>query len=147
MATSINSKLNQYFDEKKDLGVFVLRLLLGWRLVDGTQDNVFSWSRMLEFRDFLEQHHVAYPLVAANISVYAQFLCGILYMTGFFIRPAAIIMIINFAVALLVVHAGTTFQQSFEALTMFFGSIFFLFYGAGKISIEHFFTGAKRSNP
>jgi putative oxidoreductase len=99
---------------------------------------------MLEFRDFLEQHHVVYPLVAASISVYAQFLCGILYMTGLFIRPAAIIMIINFTVALLVVHVGTTLQQSFDALTMFFGSIFFLFYGPGKISAEHFFSTDQR---
>jgi putative oxidoreductase len=59
-----------------------------------------------------------------------------LYIGGFFIRPAAIVMIINFAVALLIVHLGTTFQQSFEALVMFFGSMFFLFYGAGKLSID-----------
>jgi putative oxidoreductase len=34
------------------------------------------------------------------------------------------------------VHLGTTFQQSFEALVMFFSAIFFLFYGAGKISAD-----------
>ena len=130
-------RLNQYFDQRKDYGAFFLRILIGWRLIDGTADNVFHWSRMLEFRDFLEQHNVAYPLVAANVSVYAQFICGGLYILGLFIRPAAIIMIINFLVALFVVHLGTTFQQSFEALVMLFSSIFFLFHGPGKFSVEH----------
>jgi putative oxidoreductase len=115
----------------------LLRLIIGWRLIDGTQDNVFNWSRMLEFRNFLEQHNVGNPLLAANVSVYAQFVCGILYAIGLFMRPAASVMIINFAVALLVVHLGTSFQQSFEALIMFSSAIFFLFYGAGKISIDH----------
>jgi putative oxidoreductase len=136
MANSIYQRLNRYFDAKGDWGAFVLRLLIGWRLIDGSRDNIFSWARMLEFSDFLEQHHVAYPLIAANVSVYAQFICGVLYMIGLWIRPAALVMIINFIVALVVVHFGTTFQQSFEALTMLFGSLFFLFYGAGKISVE-----------
>ena len=129
-------RLNQYFDQRKDYGAVFLRILVGWRLIDGTQDNVFDWSRMLEFRDFLGQHNVAYPLVAAIVSVYAQFICGGLYILGLFIRPAAIIMIINFLVALFVVHLGTTFQQSFEALVMLLSSTFFLFHGPGKFSLE-----------
>jgi putative oxidoreductase len=56
---------------------------------------------------------------------------------GAFIRPAAMVMIINFIAALVIAHIGTTFQQSFEALMMLFGSLFFLFYGAGRISIDH----------
>lgn len=137
MQTSTYSRLRQYLYKQRDIGVFLLRLVIGWRLIDGTQDNVFSWARMLEFKDFLEQHHVVFPLVSANVSVYAQFICGILYIIGLITRPAASVMIINFLVALVVVHIGTTFQQSFEALVMFFSAIFFLLYGAGKISIDH----------
>lgn len=129
--------LNQYFDGKKEYGAFFLRLIIGWRLIDGTRDNIFSWERMLEFRDFLEQHQIAYPLIAAHVSVYSQFICGILYMAGLFVRPAAIVMIINFIVALTVVHLGTTFQESFEPLMMLFGSIFFLVNGPGKIALEN----------
>jgi putative oxidoreductase len=68
-------------------------------------------------------------------------------MVGLFIRPAAIVMMINFLVALYVVHIGTTFQESFDALMMLFGSIFFLFYGGGKISLENATrkTAAKRN--
>ena len=32
-----------------------IRLLVGFHLIYGTQDNVFSYERMLEFRNFLEE--------------------------------------------------------------------------------------------
>jgi putative oxidoreductase len=129
-------KIDNFLRENSGYGTLFLRLLIGWRLIDGTQDNVFSWERMLEFRDFLDQHHVPFPLVSANVSVYAQFLCGILYILGLFIRPAALVMIINFIVALLVVHWGTSFQESFQALVMLVSSIFFLLNGPGKLSLR-----------
>lgn len=136
MVTSLYARLNQFFESRKGYGSFFLRIIIGWRLIDGTQDNVFSWDRMMEFKVFLEQHNFAYPLAAAIVSVYAQFICGALYIVGLFVRPAAIIMIVNFLIALLTVHWGTTFIDSFQALVMLFGSIFFLFNGAGKISID-----------
>jgi putative oxidoreductase len=136
MPMSLLNKLDRFFESRKDYGAVFLRLIIGWRLIDGTQDNVFSRERMIEFRDFLEQQGVANPLLAAHVSVYAQFLCGILYILGAGVRPAAMIMIINFMAALYIAHVGTTFQQSFEALMMLFGSAFFLFYGAGKISVD-----------
>lgn len=140
MRNSIN-RTDRYFESRKDYGAIFLRVIIGWRLIDGSQDNVFSWARMIEFRDFLQNHGVPFPLIAANVSVYAQFTCGILYMLGAFIRPAALVMIINFIAALVIAHVGTTFQQSFEALMMLFGSLFFLFYGAGRISIDHLRLG------
>jgi putative oxidoreductase len=130
------SRLDTFFEPRKEYGVIFLRLIIGWRLIDGTQDNVFSWDRMLEFKDFLEKHGVPLPLFAANVSVYAQFICGILYCVGAFTRPAALIMIVNFIAAFLIAHIGLTFEQSFDALMMFFGSVFFLFHGAGKVSID-----------
>lgn len=129
-------KLDSFFESRKDYGIIFLRLAIGWRLIDGSQDNVFSWDRMLEFRDFLDQHGTPFPLFSANISVYAQFLCGILYMIGLWIRPAAIVMIINFIAALIIAHIGLSFEQSFDAYVMLFGSVFFLFYGSGKISVD-----------
>lgn len=145
MGHSSYARLNQFFESRKDYGSFFLRLTIGWRLIDGTQDNIFSWDRMLEFRIFLEQNNFVYPLAAAVVSVYAQFICGVLYMIGLFVRPAAIVMIINFLVALLTVHLGTTFIDSFQALMMFFGSIFFLFNGAGKLSLDDWLNISGRS--
>ena len=128
--------MNAFFDKRKEYGVVVLRILIGWRLIDGTQDNVFSWARMIEFRDFLHAHGVAAPLLAAIVSVYAQFICGICYVLGGFMRVAAIVMIINFIAALIIAHRDDTFQNAFQALTILFASVFFLFSGAGKLSID-----------
>lgn len=130
------ARLDSFFESRKGYANLFLRLIIGWRLIDGTQDNVFSWERMLEFRDFLALHGTPFPLLSANVSVYAQFICGILYMIGWFVRPAAVIMIVNFIAALLIAHIGLTFEQSFDAWMMLVGSIFFLFSGAGKISAD-----------
>jgi putative oxidoreductase len=52
-------------------------------------------------------------------------------------------MIINFIAALLIAHIGLTFEQSFDALMILAGSIFFLFNGAGKISVDDFLKHRK----
>jgi putative oxidoreductase len=135
--------LNHYFESRKDYGAIFLRVLIGWRLIYGTQDNVFSWERMIEFRNFLDQLGTPLPLFSATLSVYAQFICGILYVVGLWMRPAAIVMIINFIFALIIAHIGTTFLETFDALVMLFGSIFFLFYGSGKISLDNWRIGRK----
>lgn len=130
-------KLDRFFEDRKEYGALFIRILVGGRLVDGTQDNVFSWSRMLEFRDFLDAYNVPLPLEAAIVSVYAQFICGILYVVGAYIRVVSVIMVINFIAAYFIVHVGQTFAESFDALVMLFASAFFLFYGAGRASIDY----------
>ena len=136
-------RLDNFFDRRRDYGTIFLRLIIGWRLIDGTQDNIFSWARMLEFRDFLYAHHVPAPLLAAVVSVYAQFICGILMIVGWKIRPAAMLMIINFIAALLIAHIGLTFEQSFDAIVILSASVLFLFSGSGRLSIEYWLRHKK----
>jgi putative oxidoreductase len=131
------ARLNSYFDARKDYGIIFLRMVIGWRLIDGTQDNILSWGQMLEFRDFLNLHGTPFPLFSAVMSVYAQFACGILYMVGWQIRVAAMVMIVNFIAALLIAHIGLSFQQSFDAWVVLAASVYFLFSGAGRISVDH----------
>jgi putative oxidoreductase len=118
----------------REYGLFFIRLIVGFHLVYGTVDNVFSYARMLEFRDFLAARGVPWPLVSAHVSAYAQFLCGILFILGAFIRPAAVIMIINFICALLIAHRTGGYPPAALALIMLFSSIGFLIHGAGKPS-------------
>jgi putative oxidoreductase len=130
------TRFTHFLDARKDYAIIALRMLIGWRLIDGTQDNVFSAERMLEFRDFLNHHGVIYPLIAAYLSVYAQFLCGIFFIAGAFMRLAAIVMVVNFIAALLIAHIGLTFEQSFDAWAMLAAALYFIFSGAGKISVD-----------
>jgi len=123
-------------DRHREVGPLLLRLFVAFVLIYGTQDNVLSSERMLEFRDFLEGHGFPYPLASAWLSVYAQFLCGWLILFGFLTRVAALVMIINFVVALLTVHVGLPFSANIAPLAMLFGSLFFGFHGAGPYSVD-----------
>jgi putative oxidoreductase len=125
----------KWLEKNKDIGILLLRLFIGIRLVYGVADNVFSWSHMLAFESFLQANGFPFPLFSAMLSVYAQFVSGIFIITGFQIRIAALVMIINFIIALLMVHRHDSFEAMTPALAMLFANVLFLFYGAGKFSI------------
>ena len=125
----------KWLDDNKDIGILLLRLFIGIRLIYGVADNVFSWQHMTTFEEFLKTNGFPLPLFSAVLSVYAQFLSGLLIITGFKIRVASGIMIINFIVALVMVHRNDSFEGMTPALSMLFANIVFLFYGAGKFSL------------
>ena len=126
----------RFFEERREYGPLFIRLVVGFVLVYGTQDNVFNHERMLEFRDFLAVRSVPYPLFAAHLSVYAQFVCGILFVIGLAVRPAAAVMVFNFVAALLIAHLNAPLDYARLALCMLFSSLFLLFHGAGKLSAD-----------
>ncbi|HVF43583.1 MAG TPA: DoxX family protein [Pyrinomonadaceae bacterium] len=126
------------FENYREYGAVFVRLVVAFVLVYGTQDNVFSHERMLEFRDFLAARRVPFPLFAAHLSAYAQFLCGILFALGLFVRPAALLMVINFVAALLIAHLDTPLDAARLALCMLFSSLFLLFNGAGALSLDSY---------
>jgi putative oxidoreductase len=129
-----------FFERHREKGAFFVRLVVGFILVYGTQDNVFSNERMLEFRDFLAARDVPLPLLAAHISAYAQFVCGVLYVLGLFVRPAALVMVVNFVAALVIAHLDGPLEAALDAarlaLCMLFSSLFLLFNGAGALSLD-----------
>ena len=124
----------------KEIGILLLRVFTGGRLLYGVLDNVVSWERMLEFSQFLEANNFPLPLVSAITSVAVQFIGAILILVGFKIRFASFILVINFLVALIFVHfrINDTVEGMTPALAMLFGCLTLLFTGAEKISLEHF---------
>jgi len=131
----------------REYGAFPLRLLIGAELIRGTQDNVFSYGRMLEFAGFLGGHGVPFPLFGAFLSAYAQFLCGVLLILGLAVRPAAAVMVVNFAAALLIAHRATPYQATYPALLMLAAALLFLFQGAGKPSLDDWLERRRHGNP
>jgi putative oxidoreductase len=132
-----------WFHKNSDIGVLLLRLFTGIRLLYGVLDNVVSWSHMLKFRDFLQQFQFPFPLLSAILSVYCQLLAGILFVVGFKIRMAAILMIVNFLVAVCVVHWGQPLEAMTPPLFILFVSILFLFQGAGRYSVDQVMNNRK----
>lgn len=125
-----------FFERHREVGALVIRLFAGGTIVYMSQDNVFSWERMLEFRDFLAARGVLIPLVAACLSVYVQFACGILFLLGLLTRYAAIAMVVNFVAAILIVHLDLPLQAAIPPGAMLACSLFLLFNGAGRLSVD-----------
>jgi putative oxidoreductase len=105
-------------------------------LIYGTQDNVFNHERMLEFRDFVATHRFPAPLFSAYLSAYGQFFSGILITLGLMTRPAALVMVINFIVALGMVHWGLPFTANISPLAMLFNCLCLSISGAGAHSVD-----------
>jgi putative oxidoreductase len=135
----------QSLERHQALAPLFIRAIVGWHLMYGTADNIVSWERMLEFRDFLEHHGFPFPLLSAHLSVYAQFVCGLCFVLGLFVRPAGAVMIFNFVVALGMVHIGMPYPQNFPALMMLCAACYFLLAGAGRYSLDARLNGRRRA--
>lgn len=82
-----------------DLALLLLRLYLGGFLIWGVWDNITSSARMAEFEGFLAAIGSPLPALAAPVSVWAQFLIGILLIPGLLTRWAGLLLAANFLVA------------------------------------------------
>jgi putative oxidoreductase len=127
---------SSWLDLRRDYAALFIRLAIGTRLIAGTQDNVFSYARMVEFSHFLAANGTPFPLAGAFVSAYAQFVCGALFILGLWTRPAAVVMAINFVAALAIAHRETPFEATWPALMMLAAALFFLFHGAGRPSLD-----------
>lgn len=125
-----------WFAARREYGALFIRLAVGARLVYGTVDNVFSRERMVEFERFLAAHGTPLPVVGAHLSVYVQFVCGILLILGLWTRAAGALLAVNFVAALLIAHRSTGFLETWPALMMLAAGLFFLFNGPGTPSLR-----------
>ncbi len=130
--------MRQFFawlDKNSDIGVFLLRLFVRLRLLYGLCPIILSWNSMLGFRDFLQKYHFPLPLVSAVVSVYVQLIASLMVLLGWKIRYAALLLIMNFTVAWLMVDRHRSIEDMTPALAILFSSLLFLFQGAGNISV------------
>jgi putative oxidoreductase len=126
----------RFFKTRAEYGTVFLRLLIGVFIIYGVSDNIFSWAHMVQFEKFLAARGVPYPLLSAHLSAYVQFICGLSILFGAFVRLTSIPFIINFIAAIVIAHLGHSFQQMFPALMMIAAGLFFLFHGAGPLSVD-----------
>lgn len=119
-----------------DFGLLLLRLLVGAFLVWGVSDNLFSQERMREFAAFLSQSGFAVPHIMAPLSVWAQFLIGLGFVTGLLTRWAGILCAINFTAALVMVDAATGIRGAFPSACLTAIGIYLALRGAGRYSLD-----------
>lgn len=133
----LHSRIETALARQSDVGLLILRVVIGGHLIWSTQDNVFSWSRMLEFRDFLDQFGFPWPLVCALLSVTVQFLGGIALVLGVCTRLASAILAFNFVVAIVMVDSARPYPAAFAALAIVAAALCLLATGAGRHSLDH----------
>jgi putative oxidoreductase len=130
--------LNRFFEKQKDFGLLLLRLLIGWRLVAGTWEYAVRIQPLSEVTGFFTALEIPAPAVSAIVSVYAQFACGILLLFGCLTRTSALLMVVNFSVAIVAAHLQDPIEKSFPAWALLVFSILLLINGAGKYSLDHY---------
>jgi putative oxidoreductase len=126
---------------RRDYAPVFIRLFAGVFLVYMSQDNVLSWERMREFEGFLRRHGFPFPLLCAMVSVGAQFTCGLLFLLGAFVRWAALVMVVNFVVAIVMVHLALPFREALDPAAMLASALSLAYSGAGALSVDAWRAG------
>jgi putative oxidoreductase len=133
----MNRTVNEWFENKREYGLVAIRLVVGAYLVYVQQNNVFNPESMAGVAQYFDTLNIPMPALSAYVSVYAQFIAGLLFIVGAFTRYAAAAMVINFVVAFIAVDFHRTYPQSFPAQIMLSSAILFLFCGSGPWSVDH----------
>jgi len=119
-----------------DVALLVARAAIGAFLIWGVWDNIVSPARMGEFRAFLASHGIPLPAIAAPLSVWAQFGCGLAFVLGLGTRWAGLLCAVNFAVAVVFVDAKLGLRGAFPATCLILFGMLFATIGAGRFSID-----------
>lgn len=121
----------------RDLALLALRLFVGAFLIYGVWDNIVSAERMREFEAFLTGLNCPWPAVAAPLSVWAQFLIGVLLIPGLATRWAGLLLAANFLVAVaLLAPAGADVRGLYDPGILIFVGLVLATGGAGRLSLD-----------
>lgn len=118
-----------------EYGPVFIRALIGFHLLYGNWGRLYG-SGYTEFVAYLTRNHFPMPSIMAYFTAGAQVVCGILFMAGLFTRPAAAVMVLNFLVALWMVHWGQPYPRQAQALIMLCTSVFLLLHGPGRVALD-----------
>lgn len=137
-------KINNILQSNAGASVFLIRIIVGGVfLSEGIQKFLFQDS--LGIGRFMKIGIPAPEFFAPFVGV-VEVLFGFLILIGLFTRIAAIPLIINISVAIMITKIPLLINDGFwkmahEARTdfsMLLGSVFLLIVGAGKISLDNF---------
>ena len=127
--------LNQKLDPIAGYGFLFPRIAFGIHLL------YYSWASVVSLdaagdAEWLGSMGVPLPSVSAWAYLLTEFFGGIALILGFRVRLFAIPLIITFLVAYFMVHLNDPYGDAYPALQMLAMSLFFLFTGSGKLSVD-----------
>lgn len=124
-------------------GILFLRVAFGVHLL------YYSWTPIVNLNihseaTWLASMGVPMPELSAWAYLCSEFLGGFALLTGFSVRLFAIPLIVTFLVACFMVHWGDPYIDAYPAFQMLAISLFFLFTGAGKLSIDEWLSSKSK---
>lgn len=134
-------RLEGWLSRGTDAVLLALRGYLGGFLIWGVWDNIVSAERMQEFGGFLTALNCPLPAVAAPLSVWAQFLVGVLLIPGLLTRWAGLLLAVNFlvAVALIAPSQGIfpdVTRELFGPMMCILAGLVLATHGPGRWSVD-----------
>ena len=123
----------------RNVGVLALRLAFGFQLIKVSYLNaLFPGEHIPEFVAYLTSLGFPFPTAGAYLAAYTEFLGGISLVLGLWTRWACLFLIVNFSMAFGMAHlaTGDTYQNTFASVNLLAVSIFLLFNGPGKPSVD-----------
>ncbi len=108
---------------------------------------VFNQGHMDGNVAWLTDIHLPVPVFMAYLGKSTELLGGIMLIAGLFTRVAAMALIINMAVITFLMGQGKIFSEDqlpFLLLLLFAG---YIFYGAGKWSVDYLLFDRKKNKP
>ena len=130
-------KFNSFFIKNRFFGVVFIRLAFGFHLLYYSWDDVINLTAG-DHAEFLNSLGIPFPAVMSWVYILTQFIGGIFIIVGLKTRLIAIPLIITFFVAYFLVHGSDPYKDAYPALQMLAVSLFFLFNGSGKVSIDDY---------
>lgn len=127
-----SSSLNAFISPDVSLLIFRVSIAFfmffghGW----GKLVNVFTGN--FEFGDPLGLG----PMLSLILSAFAEGICSLLIIAGFYTRFAALVLVINMSVAFLFVHINDPFGRMELALLYLFSFLAIFLLGPGKYAVD-----------
>lgn len=123
----------------RDIGVLLIRLAFGFQLVKVSYLNaLYPGDYLPQFIAYQHALGFPFPTVGAYLAAYTEFLGGILLILGLWTRWAALLLTINFSVAVTMAHLAINddYHNTFPAVNLLAVSIFLLLNGPGKYAVD-----------
>lgn len=137
------NKLLKDWTNGKDLGILILRLVLGFSIFYG--HGLGKWNKLLTGDEiqFLDPIGIGVE-TSFYLIIFAEGVCFLFVMLGFLTRLALIPLMIAMFVAAFVFHSGHDFGQTEGSMIFFFGFLALFISGAGKYSVDNFLVNRKK---
>jgi putative oxidoreductase len=123
-----------YSETAFNTGTFILRASLGLLMcINHGFGKVTNFNELSQ--TFFDPFHIGHRW-SLLLSIFAELFASMLLVLGLFSRIAALILVINMAVAVFMVNRHLPLKQSEEAIIFLAGFFILLLIGPGKYSVD-----------